>query len=152
MCRRLADEIRRVEGQSVKHKRTLVAGDFNLQPFDAPMLDVDGMHGEMSRRVAQEEGRVSNGRFSPFFYNPMWNFFGDLKGPPATYYYRSNKSHEYFWYMFDQILIRPALLERFDTKNVRILTQSGRTKFLDSEGRPDKTISDHLPILWNLDG
>ena len=152
MCRRLADEIRRIEGKHVKHRRTLVAGDFNLQPFDKPMLDADVMHGVMSRRVAEDGERISNGRSLPFFYNPMWNFFGDLDGPPATYYYRSSKSHEYFWYMFDQILVRPPLLERFNARNVSILTECGSTRFLDEAGHPDKTISDHLPVLWSLDG
>lgn len=53
--------------------------------------------------------------------------------------------------MFDQVLIRPALLDRFATQDVQILHTDGERSLLSSRGIPDTSIaSDHLPILFKL--
>ena len=61
----------------------------------------------------------------PYFYNPMWNLYGDepRSSAPATYYYRGSDPHELYWHMLDQVLIRPSLLNRFDFSNLEIVTQ-----------------------------
>lgn len=45
----------------------------------------------------------------------MWNHFGDAKSSTAGSYYYDSAEHVnyYFWDMFDQVLIRPELAERF---------------------------------------
>lgn len=53
--------------------------------------------------------------------------------------------------MFDQVLIRPDLLEAFDNKDLMILTSDGVTSFISRQGLPDSTVaSDHLPLLFKL--
>jgi len=54
------------------------------------------------------------------------------------------------WYMFDQVLIRPDLLDYFDIQDLRILTSDGDTNFLSRNGIPRKEISDHLPLIFKL--
>jgi hypothetical protein len=82
----------------------------------------------------------------------MWNFFGDARGdkPPGTYYRAGSDNVEYFWHTFDQVLIRPDLLDRFESGKLRILTTDGIAGFLRN-GIPNKSnASDHLPLLFKI--
>ena len=50
--------------------------------------------------------------------------------------------------MFDQILIRPDLLDFFKTNNLEIVTEIRGISLLSASGKPDKIrASDHLPII-----
>jgi len=57
---------------------------------------------------------------------------------------------EFFWHMFDQVLIRPALLNYFDNRNLQILRTAGEVSLVTKNGLPDKSKSDHLPLLFKL--
>jgi hypothetical protein len=105
----------------------------------------------MCRRVAGEKSRVVQDREYQFFYNPMWNLLGDeSNGPPGTYYYRKAAPKALFWHMFDQVLIRPDLIDRFSVTELKIIEGDGQTSFIKN-GFPDKTVaSDHLPIVFRL--
>ncbi len=75
------------------------------------------------------------------------------KAPPGTYYYRTSQHVTFFWNMFDQVLIRPALLDRFSNDTLEIVESLGDFSLLSPDGGvPDKTkASNHLPILFGLD-
>jgi hypothetical protein len=51
--------------------------------------------------------------------------------------------------MFDQVMLRPDLLEHFNSNHVRILETDGTESLLSSKGLPKQ--SDHLPILFTLE-
>jgi hypothetical protein len=53
--------------------------------------------------------------------------------------------------MFDQVLIRPELVDRFLINELKILDSVDNASFLSKEGMPIKHISDHLPILFKLE-
>ena len=93
------------------------------------------------------------GRSYPFFYNPMWGHLGDWSDrPPGSYYYERAEHVSYFWNIFDQVLIRPKLLERFRSDELRIVDQAGDISLRTADGRPDHdTGSDHFPLLFRLD-
>ena len=82
----------------------------------------------------------------------MWAHFGDRPNrPPGTFYSARSTPLSYFWNIFDQVLIRPALLDAFEDDRLQILTTSGQSPLVDATGRPHKRIgSDHLPILFQL--
>jgi endonuclease/exonuclease/phosphatase family protein len=110
---RLARLIREAE-QNVGHTRTIVIGDLNMNPFEAGVVGSEGLHGVMDRRIASAVSRVVQGEPCRFFYNPMWSMLGDVgPSPPGTYFYSSGSEVNYFWNMFDQVLIRPTLLDSF---------------------------------------
>ncbi len=150
-CSELVDIIREEE-QRVGHARTVLVGDMNMSPFEAGIVNANGLHGTMSRRIAKKRTRTIQQREYPFFYNPMWNFLGDAgPNPPGTFYYQSAEHNALFWHMFDQVLIRPDLLDRFNNTDLRIITTDGATSFLSNSGTPDKNIaSDHLPIFFKI--
>ena len=150
-CVELAGDIRAVEAQ-VGHGRTLVVGDFNMNPFEQGMLAANGLHGEASRRVAAGGSRKVEGHSYPFFYNPMWNFFGDAgRGPGGTYFWRNAQLVRLGWNIFDQVLLRPDLLPFFDTARLEILSGDGEISFLTRAGTPTtRAGSDHLPIKFAI--
>lgn len=58
----------------------------------------------------------------------------------------------YFWNTFDQVLIRPELMNGFEHHNLRIVTKAGGRTLVRPDGRPDATnFSDHLPIVFELE-
>lgn len=149
-ARLLADDVRRLELQE-GHGRTLVVGDLNMNPFESPVASADGLHGVMARSLAERETRQIRGREYPMFYNPMWGQFGDrTPGPPGTYYRSSSESVNYFWNTYDQVLLRPEVMNRLT--DLRVLDSDGVESLLTTNGRPDTAnASDHLPLLFRLD-
>jgi hypothetical protein len=54
--------------------------------------------------------------------------------------------------MFDQVLVRPELMDRFPNHELKILTAVGEKSLVSPSGVPDrKGASDHLPVLFKLD-
>lgn len=144
-----SEHIKRIENEE-KHQRTIVIGDLNLDPFDSAIVKARGLHAVMSQEISKRRSRTVDAEKFPFFYNPMWNFLGDqTNGPPGTYYYDKSQAITYFWHIFDQVLLRPDLLDRFDFSNLRIIESDGPYSFLDN-GRPNKLFSDHLPVFFSL--
>src|ERR1700730_10858368 len=140
--------------EKIGHDRTIVLGDFNANPFDSPVAGARGMNAVISRAIAQGDPRRMLNQSYPYFYNPMWNLYGDepLSSAPATYYYRGSDPHELYWHMLDQVLIRPSLLNRFDVSNLEIVTAVRGTELTGARGTPDRTrFSDHLPVIFGVD-
>ncbi len=150
-CENLAQKIRNAEAK-IGHAKTVLVGDLNMNPFESGVVNASALHAVMSRQLAKRHGRIVQGQQYPFFYNPMWSLFGDsTPGPPGTYYYSGTKQKAFFWHMFDQVLIRPELLDRFDNQDLEILQSDGHTPLLTKKGLPNrKMASDHLPILFKL--
>jgi hypothetical protein len=144
-----AGKIREIEND-VGHMRTVFVGDLNLNPFDDGIVGGHGFHAVMTRSKALEEVRDVNGEPSPFFYNPMWGFFGDrTPGPPGTYYHSSTDPINYFWNIYDQVLVRPGLIELLH--DLSILDHDGSESLLTANGMPARAnCSDHLPLLFRL--
>jgi endonuclease/exonuclease/phosphatase family metal-dependent hydrolase len=150
-CTQLALDLHRQETE-VGHERTILVGDLNMNPFESGMVSAAGLHAVMDRRVAREASRVVQGRSYPFFYNPMWSLLGDeSRGRPGTYFHRHAEHECYFWNMFDQVLVRPALLDRFKFAELAVLEHTGAEPLVKGSGVPDRENgSDHLPILFRL--
>jgi endonuclease/exonuclease/phosphatase family metal-dependent hydrolase len=147
---RVIDELGAFEDER-EHRNTAIVGDFNMNPFDPGMTSVAGVHGLMTRRLAERQDRKHQGRYYRRFYNPMWGFFGDrTPGPAGSYYWRKSAAHNQHWQMFDQVLVRSGLMDRIDS--VSILDSDGDHSLLKPDGTPDRDhFSDHLPIVFSLD-
>lgn len=150
-CNLLSMSIQKAE-KKVQHTRTVLIGDFNMNPFETGMVSASGLHAVMTREIALRGSRKVSKQDYPFFYNPMWSHFGDARGTPSgTHYYTGSRHKEYFWHMFDQVLFRPGLIELFPPGTLKILSTDGTNSFLTEQGLPnDSVVSDHLPILFSL--
>jgi len=146
----MATDVASVESD-LGHDRTMIVGDFNMNPFDTGMVSAHGFHGVMTRTLAGRARRAIQGRDHKFFYNPMWRLFG--AEPPAaagTHFNWRSEPVAHFWEMYDQVLLRPELAELVAEKDISILFGTRTTSFLKTNGEPDTTGSDHLPILVKL--
>ena len=150
MAQETANDIRRIE-RKTKITRTILVGDFNMNPFDAGMVAAQSFHGMMTKQLAQKGERKVQRKSYRFFYNPMWRFFGDdadtLSG---TYYWQASNPVNHFWNLYDQVLLRPELMHLL--RELLILDSDGETSLLTRGGIPDRVIgSDHLPIYFQLE-
>jgi exonuclease III len=135
------------------HKRTILAGDLNMQPFENGVVSAGGLHAVMSRDIASKNSRTVQNREYTYFYNPMWGLYSNGDNcPPATFYYPSSNNKAYYWHMFDQVLIRPELLDYFKDDELRILDNDGVSSLLSRNRVPNKSdFSDHLPLIFKID-
>ena len=132
--------------------RTILVGDLNLNPFEFGAVGPACFHAMMTTELARSvQGLAARSDYSTF-YNPMWGLFGDrTKGPPGTYFWRnSEEATNHFWHMYDQVLIRPDLIDSF--RGVEIVAGDGTESFVTDSGRPRPDhYSDHLPLLFEID-
>ncbi len=122
-----------------------------MNPFDDGLVLAQAFGAVMTRDLAIAVERTVAKRNYRLFYNPMWGYLGDrTPGPPGTFYYSASNPLTYFWNVFDQVLLRPGLMNTLI--DLQILDTDGQTPLLTKTGKPRKSeVSDHLPILFRLD-
>lgn len=146
---RIVGDIQRLEDE-LNIDKTIVVGDFNINPFDGGCVDANLFHSLPVYEDVKRKSRKIEGENYRMFYNPMWNFFGDHRKPYGTYYYNGSDVNNLFWNIYDQVIIRPSLRESFIDNELRIITETETKNLLDSKGHPDKAISDHLPLIFEI--
>lgn len=136
----------------VGHQKTIIVGDFNMNPFAAGIIGSEGMHAIIDKEIVRsKKSRVVVGQERYFFYNPMWKHFVNNSKAYGTYYYSSATPINYFWNIFDQILIRPDLIDHFLDEDIQIIVRAKDRSLIKENGVPDTRIgSDHLPIFFKL--
>jgi hypothetical protein len=144
-----AREVRQAELDS-GIERTILVGDLNMNPYEPGVVGAMGLHAVMTRERARRGRRKVEGRTYPFFYNPMWGFFGDRTDGPAGTFHWGTGVITPFWNILDQVLLRPSLMDNLN--ELRILKSDGEEPLVTSSGIPDRIKgSDHLPILFRLE-
>lgn len=151
-CTELAREIARIEDEA-GHRRTLLVGDLNMNPFESGVVAAGGLNAVMARHVASRGERTVQGRSYRYFYNPMWNYFGDMSnGPSGTYFYDGSEHVVYHWNIFDQVLLRPQLSAGLKRDEIEIVGSVGTRSLVRPDGTPDANeCSDHLPVVFSLE-
>jgi hypothetical protein len=152
----LARTIREAQ-RELGHARTVVVGDFNLNPFDDGMIFPDGFGAMMTKSLVRKNAASRGDRFGRF-YNPIWSRLGqDVEsGAPGTYYWRYHRALNIYWNYLDQVLIGFDLLDHFPEERFRILTEvagsDGNQQLIrETELHWTIELSDHLPLLFDLD-
>jgi hypothetical protein len=124
-------------------------GDFNMSPFEAGLAAAHTFNATLSEQVAFRETRKFQDNEYPFFYNPCWATLA-ARPIPGTYYYNSSDSLAFYYYTFDQVLVRPSLISALAPGGVVVHHTVGQESLVRA-GRPDKnTFSDHLPVSVSL--
>lgn len=148
----LAADIRRIE-DGMGHRRTILVGDLNMNPFDAGVVGTQALNAVMTKRLARTVEKLASRARRDYrcFYNPMWAQFGDgTPGPPGTHFHDGIDPVNRFWNTYDQLLLRPELMDCL--MHLEILDSDGVESLVTREGRPRKVrFSDHLPIFFQLD-
>lgn len=147
----LVESICNFEKEDDAYQRLFLCGDLNMNPFEEGVIKAKALHAVSSKTLLNKHNRTIDRKKYPIFYNPMWSFFGDhSKGAiPGTYYYSGNKQREYFWNIFDQVLLRPSIVDIFDEDKLNILTSINGISMIKN-GIIDQIYSDHLPIVFTF--
>lgn len=133
--------------------KSILIGDFNMNPYEEGMIDFFGLHATMCKKTAQRETRKISGEIKKYFFNPSWQAYSNNHkntGPTGTYFFESdNEPLLIYWNLLDQVLIRPSLVE--DSMDFKIITSSSEFYLLNEKSQPNKDFySDHLPIVYSL--
>lgn len=145
----IIQDIQAVE-KDIGTENSIIVGDFNINPYDSSCIDSRYFHGIPVLAEAERKTRIVAGKEYAMFYNPMWNLLGDYTMPYGTYYCNTGGTQNTYWNIFDQVILRPVLKERFVKESLKILTETATQYLLDRNGHPNKSISDHLPIMFEI--
>ncbi len=152
IVRSYVQEIEEIETLK-NNNRTLIFGDFNMNPFEAGMVEVSAFNATLSEIEARKINTKFHYRTYNYFYNPMWSFLGDrnyLSGErklPGSFYYNQPP----YWNIYDKVIMRPKVIDIFDFSSLRILDSIGNEKLVDSSlNIKDKIYSDHLPLSFKI--
>jgi hypothetical protein len=130
---------------------TIIIGDFNSNPFEPACISGSALHAIPFAKETVKNTRVIQGTEYRKFYNPCWKFYGKRDVPYTTYYYDNNDMNNYYWNVFDQVIIRPQLINAFKDESLTIISGIKNHELLKSN-KPDKNnYSDHLPLFCSIE-
>ena len=131
--------------------KSIIVGDFNLQPYSRGIIGVNEFNATMSQNIAKKISRVVDGETKYFYYNPMWKLMGDNKLVQGTYYNANNfQDKSIYWYCFDEVLIRPYFIDKFNWDFFDIIDRTKDYNFIDNNKINNRQYSDHLPIKFEI--
>ena len=144
-------EFQQIE-EEYNNMKSIVVGDFNMNPFDDGMVSPYGFNAVMSKSIASKKSRKVLGNEYKFYYNPMWHFMGNNDNECKGTYYYSGANKSYYWYTYDQVILRPEMMNRFSIDNLDIINKINNKSLLNRSRTPNKKeISDHLPIKFKIE-
>lgn len=138
-------ELRKVDN----NRNIVLMGDFNMNPFDPPMIDATALQAISSREIVlRREKRNYRRKSREFYYNPMWNFLGDEKYPIGSYYYSSIQNKAMYWNTFDQFVVSKELIKDVNIEKIKFINCIENVRLENERGEP--IISDHFPLYFEL--
>lgn len=76
---------------------------------------------------------------------------GDFKEPAGKYYYPKGGLRTDYWNIFDQVVLRPTLVDKLNKNTINIIHKINDQPLI-KDVKPIDTISDHLRIFFELGG
>jgi len=128
---------------------SVIVGDYNMNPFEKQMYGGKGLNAIPISGIAKKYSREIRQKERLFFYNPTWNMIGDFTEPPGSYYKYESSVECLFWNLFDQVCIRPSLIDSFNKNALRYITTINGISLLKNN-IPNTEISDHLPLYFEI--
>ena len=125
----------------------LLIGDFNVNPFDKPMIDFDGFAASNSKKL---KGHITHlGERKELYYNPTWTLYNNNSFPGTKYFRRpSNSAFDILEHHFlDQVIMSYHMSQNITLESMKVLEMTTSNIFFDSISNSIK-ISDHLPIIF----
>ncbi len=143
---RLVNDISNVE-RRCKCKNTIIIGDFNANPYDDELLQMNAFNAVLFKDVIRKsETRKVDGITYRRFYNPTIDFISEHTKNYGSFYYSSGSSTP-VWHCIDQVLLSKALVDNI--VSLSYLRNIGK-KTLINKVKPNEVISDHLPLLVEI--
>lgn len=145
LIRKIINDI--VDAETDEIYSSIVIGDMNASPFDEEMIEKDAFNSVLFKKIIKQQEIVSYEEDTyRRFYNPIIEYIDETKANYGSFYYGSGNNCLY-WYCYDQLLVRKELVDKI--KNFQYLKKV-KNRNLISRTKPNAKISDHLPLLVNI--
>lgn len=140
----------------------IITGDFNLDPFESGMTEIDGFNATFSTEIAKRRPvkRLFANKYPfehPYFFNPSWHLHGNFNNRAQGTYYKSDSDFRIHFHMLDQVIVSPNFLPpSFDMDYFSIISEYDNIKRIKKKlskpsGQPDQfAYSDHFPIKFRV--
>lgn len=135
-------------GQS-QDTRIMVIGDFNVNPYEKPLIDFDGFGATNSTMARTKINHLT--KEITTYYNPTWQLYNRVKFPGTKHFRRpSGSSYDIIeFHYLDQVVISQMLNSDLDSYKIDVIEKTGATIFYN-ETKNKTEISDHLPLLYEF--
>ncbi len=140
----MKNAIASAEGENHNNK-TIVIGDFNLNPYDNQMTSYAYLHAVSFKDLIKKDFIEHDKKIYKKFYNPMLSLISEDFKIYGSYYYSDPQN--IYWHFFDQCLLRKEMLPNY--QGVEIVKTINDINLIKNN-KPDTNISDHLPIIVYL--
>jgi len=138
----LHNSIKRLE-DDLSPASVIIIGDLNLEPFERSIYIKSSLFSTRSKKEYDCASTFYEDIVDKY-YNPFWTLLGDKNNEVyGTYIYQKT------WRLFDQALLKGAIVERVNKKKVEIIDKIKMEKLVDLDAFKIKH-SDHLPISLEL--
>lgn len=130
-------------------KRILLIGDFNVSPFDKPMIDFDGFSATNSINSRDKITHLTKNK--AIYYNPTWQLYSNTNFPGTKYFRRpSGSSYDVLEHHFlDQVVISTKLCRELKSENIEVIKKSKKYTYYN-KGSNVIMESDHLPLSYKI--
>ncbi|MDA3788991.1 MAG: hypothetical protein PF503_10945 [Desulfobacula sp.] len=128
---------------------SMVMGDFNVDPFEKPMVSFSGMGATNGIACSRREMVTRSGESNRLFYNPMWTLYSSYKDRPGSHRYNRLGEDVVSWHFLDQVLIRPTLIDKFKFEALMLIKGTKNYNYLNANQSPN--LSDHLPLMCEIE-
>lgn len=145
--RKMMDVIHGYEAKASISK-TIVMGDLNSNPYDKEMLLPNAFNAMLFKGIVRNKTtRTWCGDEYPFLYNPTIHWLSEESENYGSFYYSGDCTSP-VWNCYDQALVSPELMDRINSYSY--LRKIGDVDLI-AKVRPNSKISDHLPLLVDID-
>lgn len=139
VSRALQDRRRDRVGAGLHLCHEILTGDLNCPPYEREVVTKNSeIYGYWCEHPVAPSSVF---QFAFPLYNYAWKIFGHVRPPHGTYYHRQHGG----WSVFDQTLV--SLPIAIPTEPPKIVTTSKLGSLLKPDLTPNRSISDHLPVL-----
>lgn len=133
--------------------KILVAGDFNMTPFEKGMTEPMGFYALQNNKDVDSNIVEILGSRQVQFYNPCWRLLGDYSAVSRSFrtggsffYEKSRNRKAKTWHLIDQIIMTKNLIKSFDNDSLQLFEMD---TIIEDMKDSKKTI-DHLPLCFTL--
>ncbi|MEQ8475512.1 hypothetical protein [Fulvivirga sp.] len=135
-------------GDSIDEK-ILIIGDFNVNPYEKPMVDFDGF---LASNAILGRKKIKRNKTRSTYFNPTWRLYSTKNFPGTKYFERpSGSSYDILeFHYLDQVVLSRALAEEIQNDEIYVLERTNNKELLISESNKLCTGIDHLPLVYKF--
>ena len=130
-----------------EQKSILLIGDFNVNPFESPIVNYDGLSATNTTNF--NAIKKFRGSENHIYYNPTWKLYSNNNFPGT--FRKTRPSNSVFdvidHHFLDQIILSHKLLKRISKEEIDIILKTSEFDIFDTTLNKVK-YSDHLPIKY----